>query len=281
MQVPRLGLGLYKVPRADVRELVARALAIGYRLFDTARSYTNEVDLAEALEDVLTDEHIVIETKIGPKEQGSEAALTAIGSIKSLFSKFLERGDDLLVLVHWPGATGLKPADPANRRLRNETWRALCRESVGTLKIGVSNYTKRHLEEMLEDLGEDPCFINPCINQIEASPLFWKSQEECIELCQALGIAVQAYSPLAQCDPRLLSNDVIVEVARRHSATPAQVCLAWALHHNLAVVVKSASEARLFENWQAQNVKLSLEEMLRLDNLGIETKTCWDPTSIA
>ena len=71
-----------------------------------------------------------------------------------------------LCLLHWPGHPAA--TDPKQARLyRKQAWSALeamlkkgrCRS------IGVSNFTKSHLEQLLED-----CSVKPMVNQIEKSP---------------------------------------------------------------------------------------------------------------
>src|SRR5699024_7343859 len=67
-----------------------------------------------------------------------------------------------LVVIHFPGSSKLSPSDPKNAEKRKGSWEdleELCREGI-VKSIGVSNYTVRHLEEMLGYAQ-----IKPVINQ--------------------------------------------------------------------------------------------------------------------
>lgn len=68
-----------------------------------------------------------------------------------------------LVLIHWPGSSRLNPSDPKNAEQRKGSWEdleELCQ--AGKIKsIGVSNYTIRHLVEMLTYAK-----IKPVVNQV-------------------------------------------------------------------------------------------------------------------
>ena len=70
-----------------------------------------------------------------------------------------------LVLIHWPGKF-IKRGDPdndrTNRQLREETWAALEKlRHEGLVKsIGVSNFSERHLKELLS-------YGKPSVNQFE------------------------------------------------------------------------------------------------------------------
>ena len=42
VQIPRLGLGTWMIPDEQADEAVRQAVALGYRLIDTANAYVNE-----------------------------------------------------------------------------------------------------------------------------------------------------------------------------------------------------------------------------------------------
>ena len=77
--------------------------------------------------------------------------------------------------------------------MRKESWKALeqlyregkCRA------IGVSNYTKQHLEELLTYAS-----VIPAVNQVELHPHL--TQQELRSYCQDKGIQVVAYSSLGK-----------------------------------------------------------------------------------
>lgn len=53
--------------------------------------------------------------------------------------------------------------------------------------------------------------IKPVINQFELHPMY--VEHETIEICKKYDILVEAYSPLAKFDSRLIQNKVIVDIS--------------------------------------------------------------------
>lgn len=108
--------------------------------------------------------------------------------------------------------------------------------------IGVSNYTCRHLQDLL-----DHCTVKPHVHQFELHPCLL--QRDILELCQKNGIQVQAYSSLGE--GRLVKEDIIPslsEMAARYGKSKAQVLLRWAVQHGWTVIPKSSSADRVKEN---------------------------------
>ena len=59
----------------------------------------------------------------------------------------------------------------------------------------------------------------------------------------------------------------MMDIARTHGATPAQVALAWALHKGYAVIPSSTRRENLAGNLLAQQLRLSLADIERIDAL--------------
>jgi diketogulonate reductase-like aldo/keto reductase len=94
-------------------------------------------------------------------------------------------------------------------------------------------------------------------------------QPSLLSYCAAQGIAVEAYSPLTKglrlADPR------VVEVARRHGRSAAQVLIRWSLQHDMIVIPENAS---------VYDFSLSPEDMRQLDGLNEDLYTGWDPRDV-
>jgi diketogulonate reductase-like aldo/keto reductase len=127
---------------------------------------------------------------------------------------------------------------------------------------------EHHLEELLGYAHE-----LPSVNQIEVSPFL--QQRGVRTLCERHGIVIEAYSPLTK--GARLSHPEVQRVAKRVGRTPAQILLAWGLHHGLVVLPKSSQRPRLTENLAAIDVKLGADEMAALDALEEGLVTGWDP----
>ncbi len=258
VRMPLLGLGVWQTPPGEeTRRAVLAALRAGYRLVDTARAYRNEEDVGAAVrESGLPRDEIFVTTKLWNSDHGFDRALRAFDD--SLGRLGLERLD--LYLIHWPV-----------EGLRHETWRALERLLADgrTRAIGVSNYTVRHLDELLERAKEPPS-----VNQVELHPFL--AQRALVERCRALGIQAQAYGPLVR--GHRMDHPVLQRVAARHGRTPAQVLVRWGLQHGLATIPKSAHEARIRENVDVYGFELDPGDMAALDALDEGYRTSWDPT---
>jgi diketogulonate reductase-like aldo/keto reductase len=255
--LPRVGLGVFRMPSgAATRSLVKEALAVGFRHIDTARVYGNEEDVADGIRDSgLPRDQVFVTTKLWNDDQGYDSTLRAFDA--ALKRMRLDTID--LYLLHWPV--------PGKRK---ESWRALERlRAEGRARaIGVSNFMEHHLEELLGYAHE-----LPSVNQIEVSPFL--QQRGVRSLCERHGIVVEAYSPLTK--GARLSHPEVQRVAKSVGRTPAQVLLAWGLHHGLVVLPKSSQRARLAENLAAIDVKLGADEMVALDALEEGLVTGWDP----
>ena len=104
-----------------------------------------------------------------------------------------------------------------------DTWRQMERLLLETGKvkaIGVSNYSRRYLEELLPHAK-----VVPAVNQIENHPQL--PQQEIVDLCREKGIHVMAYSPLGSTGGPLMSAEPVVRVAEKHGCKPSAVLLSW------------------------------------------------------
>ena len=258
VQIPLLGLGVYQSrPGEETRRAVEAALAVGYRHVDTARAYGNERDVAEgiAASGVPRDE-VFVTTKLWNSDQGYDETLRACDA--SLARLGAGRVD--LYLIHWPV-----------QGLRNDTWRAMERlKRDGKARaIGVSNYTVRHLEELLARANEPPS-----VNQVELHPFL--QQRELVEFCRKSGIVVEAYAPLVKA--QRMDHPVLRRLARKHQATPAQVLVRWALQLGYVVLPKSVQPERIRENAEVYRFELDADDLAAMERRDEGYRTSWDPT---
>jgi diketogulonate reductase-like aldo/keto reductase len=256
-RLPQVGLGVWQAPRGDIaRGAVAAALQVGYRHVDTAAIYGNEADVGRAVrESGIPREEIFVTTKLWNADQGYDSALKAFDA--SLARLGLDHVD--LYLIHWPVP-----------RKRLESWRALERlhTEARARAIGVSNFLKPHLEELLGRAR-----VVPAANQIELMPFL--QRRETVVFCRAHGIAIEAYSPLTR--GLRLGHPVVVDVARHLKRSPAQVLLRWGVQHGFAVLPKSVNPPRIEENAALFDFAIDAEAMARLDGLEEGLATGWDP----
>ena len=250
---PVIGLGTYKMTPSQLEIILPTAITLGYRLIDTAQVYRNEQAIGDILSKLIAQgkcnrTDLFIQTKIGPANQGYQKCLASIKqSIADLQVDYLD-----CCLIHWPGAAGLDPSDPANAKLRAESLEALreCQQQGLVRNIGVSNYCLEHLKAIEAQVdGKLGDLI--LVNQFELHP-FWP-EEPLVAYCKEQGITVQAYSSLGKgiftdevwCQQ---NAPVLLECSKRHGKSIAQLLLRWAYQKGFALIPKTASLERLREN---------------------------------
>jgi len=287
MVLPVVGFGTYKMKKGEAAGPVLQALEAGYRLIDTAQVYENEKDVGEAIKQSgLPRSSVCVETKVWRSSHGYERTMKAFKqSLKRLGLDYID-----LYVIHWPGAkTGwplpkgaICPPDWTPAMRDTGTWKAM--EDLydqGKVKaIGVTNYSVRHLKELLKT-----CRIKPMVNQVEFHPRL--VQSDLLEFCKKEGIVLQAYASLGSSDSGqqedFFAFPPVVDAAKAHGVTPAQVLLRWALDKGALVVPKSTKPHRMVENGAIFNFQLSSAQVKAIDALNINKRFAWkglDPDTI-
>lgn len=247
-KMPQLGFGVWQVSDDGAEAAVGEAFKVGYRSIDTAAIYRNEAGVGRAIKNSgLARDEMYITTKLWNEDQGYDKAMKAVDS--SLKKLGLEQVD--LYLVHWPSP---------QRGLYMETWKAMVEiQKQGKAKsIGVSNFMPEHLTRIMDATGEVPV-----LNQIELHPNF--QQKELREFHAKHGIFTECWSPLGQ--GKAMESNTIKEIAAAHNKTPAQVILRWHLQNNFIVIPKSVTPARIKQNFEVSDFKLSAEDMMKIEKL--------------
>lgn len=294
--MPMFGLGTWRIKGEIAYSTVRAAIKLGYRLIDSASVYGNEDQVGRAIRDAVASgdverDDVWVTTKINTRDQGFEKASNSIA--QSLEIMGLDYID--CILVHFPATRGLDHKSSKNLENRKGTWSAL-EEAVraGKLRsIGVSNYTVRHLREMIEG-SEGYANVKPVINQFELHPCLY--DKELVQYCQSNGIHVQAYSSFAEgrffSEPKIIGGSdfpqepvaVVGEIAKKYGTDAGTVLLAWALAHNILVIPKSVNESRLRSNLQAIKLQLDPEDVGAIDQLSSKPcnvyRGCWDPSNV-
>ena len=234
--------------------------AYDYVLIDTAKQYGNEAAVGQGIQDGLIAtgrkrNSIFLTTKIFNGDQGDYDKLRQ--AVKAQLKRLQTDYVDLLLLLHWP----------VNDKY-NESWRAL--EDIyadGQAKsIGICNFNVERRTDLL-----DHAKIKPAINQIEFNPLI--HQPKIVKFCRENDIQLEAWSPLG--NGRLLSNDVIKQIADEHQKSPAQVILRWEIQQDFIVLTKTTHPQRMQENAEIFDFTLSPDEMEQIDKLDQESHSIW------
>ncbi|MEO0728256.1 MAG: aldo/keto reductase, partial [Bacteroidota bacterium] len=251
-----------------------------------AMIYGNELAVGRAVNDAIaagevTREDLWITSKLWNNSHAEDQVVPALK--KTLGDLQLDYLD--LYLIHWPVAVRheVLGAQEATDYIAladlpiTTTWRGMeqAQQQGLTRHIGVSNFAKHHLEEILRDAS-----IPPAMNQIELHP--YLQQKELVDYCQERQIHLTAYSPLGSGDrpanlkgenePSLLENETIKAIAAAKSASPAQVLIAWSIHRHVSVIPKSTNPGRIRENFAAAELELSAEELGQIAQLDLHRR---------
>ncbi|SRR5229473_3287108 len=303
-EISKIGLGTWQFGSREwgygdryadqaAQAIVRRALDLGVTLFDTAEIYgfgRSERILGQALGEQL--ERVFLATKILPVlpvapvvEQRAVASANRLGA---------HRLD--LYQVHQP-----------NPLVRDGTimrgMRALQR--VGLVgEVGVSNYSLRRWRAAEDALGS-----RVLSNQVPYSLVARFPERDLLPFAQAHGRVVLAYSPLAQgllsgrydpgnrptnrvraANPLFLPVNLqraaeliaaLREVAEAHSATPAQIALAWVIRHPAVAAIPGASSVEQLEhNAAAADIDLTSDQYQALAAAAVRFRPITGPAAI-
>lgn len=290
-QMPVIGLGLWKIDKTMVADVVFEAIRAGYRHLDSACDYGNEKQVGEGIRRALDEglckrEELWVTSKLWNTYHRKEHVVMAMD--QTLHDLGLEYLD--LYLIHFPIALEFVPFEtryppewlfdpsedlpmmkPAPVPL-HETWQAMesLVDSGLARHIGACNYNIALMRDMLNYAR-----ISPAVLQVESHP--YLTQEKLMRFCREEDIAVTAFSPLgslsyleldmAKADESLLAMPAVVAIADRLGKTPAQVVLRWGVQRGNAIIPKTSKPERLIENAALFDFELSNDEMQQISAL--------------
>ena len=245
--IPAIGFGTSSIS-ARCGELVAHALAVGYRHIDTAQKYGTERGVGEGIRaSGVPRGEIFLTTKVSHEYlRASDFERSAEGCLRELGVDYVD-----LLLVHWPNSS-----IPLG-----ETMAALarCRQRGLTRHVGVANFNLALLDEAIA-LCSEPILnlqteFHPYINPVKVHAG-----------CRKRGIVLTGYCPLGR--GRLLDDPILAEIGLARSKTPAQIALRWQLQHEgCAPLPRSSNPGRIVENLNVLDFALDAEEMQRISAL--------------
>lgn len=218
----------------------------GMNLIDTAEMYGDgaaEEVIGEAIQG--RREQTFIVDKVLPQNASRKGTVEAC-------EKSLRKTDRIdLYLLHWRGPIPLAATvagfDDLRRAGKIRSW-------------GVSNFDVPDMEELTglpggSAVASDQVLYNLTRRGIEYDLMPW---------CEQRKLPIMAYSPLEQ--GRLMEDPDIRRIADQHSATPAQIALAWVLRKEGVIAIpKASTPARVEQNRLALGVHLTPDDLAALD----------------
>lgn len=253
--MPINGLGTYSLKGDTCYDAVTSALNSGVRLIDTAYMYDNEEEIGKAIRDsgISRDEIFVI-TKIYPSQfDKPEEAIDM--ALEKLDIDYID-----MMLLHHPGTNDVKAYKAMEKYVASGKIHSL----------GLSNWYVEELEDFLPQVN-----IVPALVQNEIHPYY--QENDVIPYIQNLGIVVQGWYPFGGRGhtSELLNNETIMEIAKNHNVTSAQVILRWNLQKGVVVIPGSSNPDHIKENTEIYHFSLTEEEMEKINSLDRNEKHDW------
>ena len=254
--IPRIGLGTFRTTPDEARDLVRRAVEVGYRHIDTALAYKNESGVGQGVRDSsVPRSEIFVTTKFPHTLAGpGDVVDAAWASIRELGLDYVD-----LLLMHWPN--GEVPVE--------ETFEALAPlVADGVVRaVGLSNAPAVLVRRALT--------VTPLATvQVEHHP--YLPQDTLHELVTAEGMTLTAYAPFAE--GRVFADPVLTAIGAKYGKSAGQVTLRWLLRKPRTVVIpKTATPDRLVLNLDLGDFDLDPEDVQRIDALGAGRQRFFDP----
>lgn len=248
-ELPAIGFGTYRLNGSEGAAAMARAIAAGYRLLDSAVSYDNEGALGAAARAAgVPRAELRLSSKLPGRRHRFAEAIAMIE--ESRWRAGIAAWD--LYLLHWPNP---------GRDLYVEAWSALIEaRSRGLVRsIGVCNFLPEHLERITAETG-----VAPAVNQVELHPYF--PQAELRAFHRAQGIVTQSWSPIGRAGP-LTEEPVLRKIAARLGRSVPQVILRWHVELGAVPLPKAATPARQAENLAIFDFALEAADMAAIAGL--------------
>jgi len=230
-------------------DCVATALEIGYRFLDCAEFYANEKAVGEGIKrSGVPREELYLASKVWTStiHKGPEAVQAQLEkTLADLGTDYID-----LYCIHWP-----VPGHHIDAYKQLEKAKA-----AGQIRsLGVSNYAVEDFEELMAGGAT----VTPTINQIEINPFLYRKRT--IDFFASKGVAMQSYRTLR--DGKAFNDPTILEIAKKHGKSAAQVLGRWCVQHGFIAIPKSVKAERMQENYQIFDFSLDAADMSALDGM--------------
>ena len=256
---------------ARTPELTELALRMGFRGIDTAnqRRHYFEAGVGEALEaayktGVVTRGQVFLQTKFTsqpgqdhrlPYDPSASLATQVAQSMASSLEHLKTDYVDSYVLHGPASGYGWTAAD-------TEVWKSMMRErdEGRTRMLGVSNVSRRHLDQMEGAALEIPAFVqNRCYAR-----LGW--DREVRAFCRERKVHYQGFS-LLTANIEVLRHPIVARIAARQQATPAQVVFRFASGVGMIPLTGTADSVHMRQDLASFDLKLSQEDLAAIESL--------------
>jgi 2,5-diketo-D-gluconate reductase B len=259
-EIPAVGFGTSSL--GNCGEIVATALALGYRHIDTAWKYRTERGVGEGMRAAgVPRSDIFLTTKVSHEYlRTDDFARSVDESLANLGVDYVD-----LLLVHWPN-----PDIPLEQPIAAL---AKAKRQRLTRHIGVANFNIALLDEAIR-LCPEP------LTTLQAEYHAHLDQGKLIEACRKRGLTFTAYCPLGR--GRLLRDPVLADIAAHKGRPLAQIALRWLVQQgNIVPIPRSSNRKRMAENLDIFDFTLTDDEMKKINALARADGRIADPAGRA
>lgn len=238
VEYPAVGFGTYPFKEEVCLQAVTQAVALGYRIIDTATFYRNFSPISKALKPLGRNNFYII-SKVWPDSHTPEKLRTDIKlTLQQLETSYLDA-----YLLHWPNSK--LPIEDTLHALEG------LRKDKLIHHLGLSNVTMNHLLRALE-VGIPISWV-----QVEMSPFFY--DPDLLAFCKKQSIAIQAWGPLGR--GRIHQDTLLEKLGKKYKKTSSQVALRWIIQHGCLPLPGSQNKKHMQENLEIFDFALSHQEM--------------------
>lgn len=269
----------------DLKPVFDAAMKNGLNLWDTAAVYgegTSERILGNFVKDV-DRKDVILSTKFTP-----QIASDSSDAMQEMLDGSKERLHTDVIDIYW-----------IHNPMDVEKWtpKLIPLAKSGQIKtIGVSNHNLAEIKRVNEILNPEGLKVSAVQNHYS---LLHRSSEQAgiLDYCSENGITFYAYMVLEQgaltgkynqehpfpagtgrgdsYNPYLKELENLVEelkwIGEKHDASPAQIATAWAIAKGTLPIIGVTKVSQVEEAAKAAQIKLSAQEVSRLEKLGDET----------
>ncbi len=238
-------MGRNPLKRKQETEALLTGIDLGMKMIDTAEMYANEEFIGKAIDGIR--DKVFLVSKVLPENASIEGTIRACeNSLRRLRTDRLD-----LYLLHWKGPHPFEDTIEAMTRLQREG---------KILRWGVSNIDVPDMEKIVAMPDGAACEANQVLYNLGERGV----EFDLIPWSQNFQMPVIAYSPIAE--GRLLKNPVLLKIAEKHDATPAQIALAWTIRlDGVMAIPKASSSAHVIDNFKALDIIFDEEDLHALD----------------
>lgn len=271
MNIPKIGLGTYKLDYDTTYNIIINGIKLGYRHIDTAQLYKNKDAVGKAINDLIDKKlisrsDVFITTKVLFKNmnKGRDAIIV---SIKDSLAK-LGLGYIDLVLLHAPNKNKQKMID--NWITLQDIYLGKIQELKNKIKfIGVSNFNFDNLNMLLNNWK---CYIKPFFNQIELHPFCYNTgRQKVIDLCEKNSIKIVAHSCLVggYTDSQMVNS--LDKLCQKYNMNINQLLIQWIIQKGWIIIIGTSNIDHLGENIINNSINtINNTDINYLDNLNLK-----------